>query len=689
MALSFHFTEGDTQIMKLHRFFGATVALCLLLGCVAPLSAQDDGLQFNVPYLCNDGVTYVVHKCETGPKGVFCYYQAEGQSERYNTRSQVVYQMTKLCKVKAGAPAGVAPAGAVPSGTATSQQSSDLQTNTPYQCPGGIALTVFQCQKQNGQDYCFVKAEENGKFLLQVPKPRSEIVTQLKACKAGTPFNPPYLAEFPSSYRVVQGMLVGDARDNVTRAVGAFYQLSEIINALAGQRGSAGYSPDEKKLLDDYSRIQSQLVQAAAQKFPGQQFDVAKNPYHFSRSDPKFGFEGIPVWVTFLSPSLQAQFAQIVGANDPRYAAAVEQEKRTAMQQLQTNVAVQQSEQNMRKDAGSVAMRKCMESGRNDTECLGEGVKQGLVDLAGGNPLDTLPSPGRDPGLRLTGVYSAGNFGVGFDQSMVSVSCGTLVQQQLPYSIERSASGLVVKIPIQPKPLVLSYRDGKLAGPGLTDVAGRVVVGGATDTTSTSYETQTQTTTTQRQIEANDVPNYSADQVNRNGSDYSVNEQSTSSTTVPTTVHHYIVPTAPKTERCNVGALPPTGETAKLSAAVTTLLGAEASKSANTTPGLRLNGRYSAPDGLKIEFRADSATLECGAATNSEGYAVMPEGSQLVVKFQNSTGPLSLVLQPDGTLNGSGSVDVAGRKMYRSANGDIAYTPENARCTLGTLTASK
>ena len=67
----------------------------------------------------------------------------------------------------------------------------------------------------------------------------------------------------------------------------------------------------------------------------------------------------------------------------------------------------------------------------------------------------------------------------------------------------------------------------------------------------------------------------------------------------------------------------------------------------------------------------------------------MPEGGQLLVKFHNDAGPLALVLQPNGTLTGSGTVDVAGRKMYRSATGDIAYTPQNARCTLGTLTANK
>jgi hypothetical protein len=159
---------------------------------------------------------------------------------------------------------------------------------------------------------------------------------------------------------------------------------------------------------------------------------------------------------------------------------------------------------------------------------------------------------------------------------------------------------------------------------------------------------------------------------------------------VPTTVHHYSVPTAPKTERCNVGVLPPTAATSSISGALTQVLGSQASKSANTAPGLRLNGTYSVAGGLKIEFRDDdSATLECGTALSSEGYAVVPEGSQLVVKFQHSTGPLSLILQPNGTLTGSGPVDVNGRKIYRSQTGDIAYTPQNARCTLGTLTPSK
>ena len=249
---------------------------------------------------------------------------------------------------------------------------------------------------------------------------------------------------------------------------------------------------------------------------------------------------------------------------------------------------------------------------------------------------------------------------------------------------------LTIKIPITPKPLILSYRpDGKLSGPGPIEVAGRVVIGGMRDNASTSYQMQTQTATTQRQIDAGDVANYNMGDVHQNGMEYSVDQQTTSSSWTPTTTHHYSVPTAPKTERCDVETLPAVGTAATVSGALTQVIGTEASKSSNTTPGLRLGGTYAAPGGLKIEFRDDSATLECGESFNSIGYAVMPERGQLVVKFQNSTGPLSLVLQPNGTLTGEGAVDVAGRRAIQGNGGGLDYLPRNARCTLGTLVAAK
>jgi hypothetical protein len=552
-------------------------------------------------------------------------------------------------------------------------------------------MTIFQCQKQNGQDYCFVKLEQNGQFLLQVPKPRSEIAEKVRTCKAQSQYTPPYLSEFPNIDAVVRSMKVSDTRETVLRAMGAFYQLSEIIKTLSGQRESSGLLPDEKTFLQHYSNAQAALVQLGQKSLPGQQFSLTTNPYHFSRSDPKFGFEGVPVWTTFLSPSIEAQFAKIIGGTNPQYMAKIEEERRAATQHVnaEAKAAIEEAKP-MPQDKGSVAMRHCMESGRSDMECLGEGMKTGLVDLAGGNPLEGLPLPGRDPGLRLTGVYSAGNFGIRFDQRTASVGCGTLVPQQLPYSVERTGFQVLVKIPISPKPLVLSYKaDGKLAGPGPVDVAGRVVVGGMTSTTSTGYETQTQTTMQTKQIDAAEASNYAGtDAVHQNGSEFMVNEPVTTTTYNPVPVHHYEVPTAPKTERCNVGVLPPNGSNVKISDALTGLLGTEASKSANTAPGLRMNGTYSAQGGLSIEFRDDSATLECGEARNAEAYSVVPEGGQLVVKFQNNTGPFALTLQPNGTLSGSGALEVAGRKLVRSENNDPHnFVPVNQRCTVGTLRA--
>src|ERR1700744_1240677 len=181
-----------------------------------------------------------------------------------NIRSQVDNQF-RNCKVTGTSSAGPG---------AAAQPSSGLQIDTPYQCPGGLVLTLFQCQTQSGQDYCFVRAEQNGKFLMQVPKLRSEAAHQLQQCTAGKTFNPTYLAEFPSVDRIIQGMKVAEASDSAKRVVGAFYQLSQIIQTLAQHRTPAGLLPDEKKLLDQYAAAQTALIQNAAKALPGQRLSL-------------------------------------------------------------------------------------------------------------------------------------------------------------------------------------------------------------------------------------------------------------------------------------------------------------------------------------------------------------------------------------------------------------------------------
>ena len=669
----------------------AIVLAPLLLMAAATTAAQQAsaGLQFNVPYLCSDGQTYVVHRCAAGPKGEFCYYQAEGQSERYNTRDAVTYQMTKMCKVKA------AGAGATAAGSQAAQSSSDLQLNTPYQCPGGLTLTAFQCQRQGGQEYCFIKAEMNGKFIGQVPKPRAEAVSQFKACKAGTPFNPPYIAEFPSSYRVVQGMSTGNPRENIPRSIGALYQLSEIIRVLAGQRA---LTPDEQKLLNEYSRISGELAQAGSQKFPGEQFSLASNPYRFSRTDPKFGFDGIPVWTTFLSPGLQTQFAQLVGGSDPRYQEAVARERQKALQQVKSDAQAAQAAQaeaNMPKDAGSVAMRRCLESGRNETECLGEGWNAGMNELTGGlsgavNKMTTPPT-----GLRFSGNFSGSGFGVSFDDKIATVYCGTLQPVLTSYQVERGAQ-IAVRVGISPKPVTLTLRpDGKLVGPGPVQVAGVVPVGGskgggAAGPSASAYDVHSPTTTQEKQISAGEAREYSADQVHQNGMEYSVTTTQAAPMSSDTSwaKPRATVPVVGKTESCNAATLTGT-PVVKMSTAINQLTGSAPSKGDNIPVGLRMYGRYESQGGLNIDFEGDLATLECGRARNAEPYVVENAAGHITVHVKNDAGPFSLALQPDGTLGGSGNVDVVGKVLTGTQGDHVTYTPVSGRCTLGTLTAKK
>ncbi len=664
-----------------------TILLSVLLLIAANAIAQqaNDGLQFNVPYVCPNGQTYVVHRCATGPKGEFCYYQAEGQSERYNTRVAVANQMTQTCKVKASA------GGATTAGTSTTQTSSDLQVNTPYQCPGGLTLTVFQCQRQGNQEACFVRAEQNGKFIAQVPKPRAEIASQVKACKAGTPFSPPYIAEFPSPYRVVLGMNVGKPAENVRRAIGAFYQLSEIIKVLAGQRSP---TPDEQKLLNDYSRISTVLAQGATQKLPGEHFDLAANPYRYNPSDPKFGFEGIPVWTTFLSPSVQAQFAQVVGGNNPQYQAAIQQEKQKALRQVQADVQAAQAEQaeaNMPKDAGRVAIRRCLEAGRSEMECLGQGMKVGMNELTGGlvGDLDKATEP--SPGLRMSGNFSSPGFSISFDDKIATVFCGGLDPVSAAYNVERGTQ-ISVKVGVSPKPIIATLKaDGQLVGPGPVQVAGVVPAGGggggSTGPSASAYEVHSPTTTQEKQISAGEAWQYSPDQVHRNGADYSVTTQTANSSSDTSWAKpHAARPVVAKTERCNVATLTGTPVT-KMSAAINQLTGSSAHKGDTIPVGLRMVGRYESKGGLNIDFESDLATLECGRARSAEPYVVENNPGRIAIQVKNAAGPFTLVLQPDGTLSGSGSIDVAGRILTGTNRDQMTYVPVSGRCTLGTLAA--
>lgn len=655
------------------------VMACVVVAMTAAQAQQSPNWQLNAPYACADGNSYTITKRVGSGNAQTCFW-----TQRHNGRfvtnaySRCFAMIGRLRGCKVGVPAAAAPAKA-----AIAAANIKSLNDTRYSCPGRLIMSVYQCRTQGAQSFCYTRLEMNGAFIAGLPKRISAITKLLKTCRKLPQFDPAYLVEFPSAYRVARGMVIGNPLDNAQRAIGAYYQLGVIVRTLAGGRS---LTPEERKLLGDYGEAQSELERAAAKKFPGQRFDLAANPFHYPRSDPKFGFQGIPVWTAFLTPGLQSRFARIVGGNDPRYMAAIEQKRQVALERVKTAQRVMVSEAGSPRDAGRVAMRRCMESGRSDMECLGEGLKTGIAELAGASPATALAS-NAPAGLRLSGVYSHGPFNLGFDQSLVVVHCGSLEPQSYPYSVQRAGFRVLVRIPIRPRPLVLSYgANGDLAGPGAIDVAGRIVIGPAVDHPITMY--QSQMATTSHYLAPGASQSYNSADVHRDdaGNPY-VNAGASRTSTYQ--MHNYTVPTAPKTERCNVGNMPPTGKNPTISGVLTRIAGTHASRSANSAPGLRLGGTYASPNGLKIEFRGDSATLVCGQARNSEGYAVVPSGARLVVKFQNNTGPFSLVLQPNGSLSGAGTVQVTGRRIYKTAGGQIGYMPFNSHCIVGTLTASR
>jgi hypothetical protein len=418
----------------------------------------------------------------------------------------------------------------------------------------------------------------------------------------------------------------------------------------------------------DYQVAQYKAGQAADKAFPGKDKPSEDLTYHFSRWDARFGFRGIQIW-QFFSENLQSQFAHIIGGDNARYAAKIAEEKRTAAAALQADSQMAAAERLggqgqspfVRNDPGTLAARRCIESGRSETECLGEGLKTGFNDMFGGAVSGLLgkdaPALGASSvpaGLRMSGTYGEGGFSVMFNDEVATVQCGALVPQGLAYDVERAANQILIKIPIDPKPVVVTLRpDGKLAGPGPVQVAGRVVVGTrGGGSSSPGYEEQTQTTTQERQIDAADVRNYNSDAVHQNGMEYSVSDQVTTTTYVPTapTYHPPTVITSPKTERCTAAVLPGT-PLVTLSAGLSSLLNPSSGKQAPPQPmGLRMHGTYAAQGGLSIEFRSDTATVECGEAHVAETYAVQSAGRETLITIQNGGVPFVLQLQSNGTL---------------------------------------
>ena len=98
-------------------------------------------------------------------------------------------------------------------------------------------------------------------------------------------------------------------------------------------------------------------------------------------------------------------------------------------------------------------------------------------------------------------------------------------------------------------------------------------------------------------------------------------------------------------------------------------------------------GTYEGAGGLKIAFAPEAAILDCREAHAASTYTVHNAADALRVNLDNGGTPITLTLQPDGTLAGTGATDVSGRLVSgQAAEGGVSYRAVRASCPIGTLT---
>jgi hypothetical protein len=297
----------------------------------------------------------------------------------------------------------------------------------------------------------------------------------------------------------------------------------------------------------------------------------------------------------------------------------------------------------------SAGARRCLELGHSAMECATGGFINGLSSFTG---LDMGRAHLR-PGLSMTGIYKAINGPViDFENDLQLSSCGQLVSDGHSYSVEPRNGQILIHVQSNPQPFTLVMGpDGKLSGPGIIAVEGKVVVGHRTVYVPASP----------------DPAPYGTPAHNSSVAIY-----------------------APKTERCQIGVLAPTGSSVTLGSATAATLSMfgqpiDTARDQAPPPGLRIGGEYAGQGGLKIAFEIADAILDCGEAHAARPYSVQASGGQILVSIQNGGALVPFTVQPNGSLTGSGAVDVAGRVFTGMTSSGPAFAPKNARCSVGAL----
>jgi hypothetical protein len=486
------------------------------------------------------------------------------------------------------------------------------------------------------------------------PQAKPDPQAQAPSNAPAKPLNPAYLAGFPTIDAVKRAIQGSNPVDTLARQAAALSSLSRIVQRMqmAPGRGYLDYTPDEQRLMSEYSLGAYQLSQGYEKSVSP---DAAKA---FEQLSGRYDLDGAFASQVrgLLSPSTLGEFGKIDRAANAQAQARIDQQRREA-EEVRTAAPPSTAANGpfVRNDPGTVAVRRCLENGGGDLECIAKGFTTGMGDLTGVKM--TVPDP---TGLRFGGTYKTdAGLTIGFNANTAGIgSCGKLEPEIRIYSVTKKGDSLQVQIQTEPKPLLISLGpDGRFSGPAAFDIAGRIIVG------YRKYWVE------QRRVSDNTV--------------------------IPGSGHEESEPIyEPKTERCGFASLRASASVHAEGSIVGSIAGVlggpadPASDRAGTTEapaGARMSGKYKAADGLQLEFHPTAVELDCGEAHVMRPYSVQNLADRIVVTVNNGNVPFPLALRPDGTLIGSGIVEVAGRVVTGTNATGATYAPRTARCNVNAL----
>jgi hypothetical protein len=305
--------------------------------------------------------------------------------------------------------------------------------------------------------------------------------------------------------------------------------------------------------------------------------------------------------------------------------------------------------------SGDQKLIRCIESGRSESQCASNGLLDPVMSMVGALLPGATPAP--HSGLDVVGTFRDAGISISFaDDSLQLSGCADLITDTIEYSIVMKGGQPVLNVKNLPQPFTLGFRpDGKIAGPGAVDVKGSIVIG---------------------------------------HNDYWVTPAATASNPNPVGHRESVPILQAKTARCSVGVFtsagpftPDTGNFLGAFGQIMSGSSAPAPVVKKITPGFRVAGDFSGAPGFYIEFSMEWAVLNCGDSGDTVDYTVETTASQTQVKIQDGNTPIVLRVNSDGTLSGSGTVPVNGRRIVgKNANGDLTFAPRPATCNLGMLT---